>query len=623
MAEAGVGVPADYDKEELENALKGIDKYSFSFEYYRRFVPTDYECHFVAIHPQNPHIFATSSREINYIDIWNENEKVNTLRIDSEKGKFISCVIFHPSEPFLASCSRSGFIKLWNVNPQNIECTELDVYDSLKLSGKRQPFRSITFHPLAPILAAIFDPNKDNVLDNRVILFYISSPSPVRAEIDHLIGESAKPAKQVDKQGEFIHLGSFSLGLGFFDLYIQNIVFHHSLQHLDLLCTALSGQQGMNMYIARVNKTKDGTFDPQLQLANITPPPPLNQGVMEVGRLLYTSAISVNPKEPIPVIAVDCYDSQRGYISPSIQFIEVTDSSGGVKDFSSRFSKEPIVYDKKRSYGKPITYQHGIYSLNFDPTGTMLASCFSFTNDIKLWSFQHGNLLKTITVLEENEGEEGKKKEVYTAVFHPEEINHTFVAGTSCGFVIFNYENKKEMSKDYLDAMHSLVLRTDICSICWTKVSDPMKQPAIHLPNYNEEYLQCGHIFHKKCIDEVIKTNGPCPLCRMKNPVSTSVTPAKYLAARTAAIADRARAASDAAVVGDLSVSSPRTLNFGPSKEQEQQAPPGSNGGGKNKNKYSRKIYRSKSNKSKKNKNKGRSKKLKFRRRYSKKHNNN
>lgn len=619
MAEAKEGIAPDYDKEPLipesydehdrmllENALKGIDKYSFSFEYRRSFVPTDYECHFVAIHPQNPHIFATSSREINYIDIWNENEKVNTLRIYSEKGNFISCVIFHPSEPFLASCSRSGFIKLWNVNPQNIECTELDVYDSLNLSRTRQPFRSITFHPLAPILAAIFDPNKDNVLDNRVILFYISSPSPVRAEIDHLIGESAKPAKQVDKQGEFIHLGSFSLGLGFFDLYIQNIVFHHSLQHLDLLCTALSGQQGMNMYIARVNKTKDGTFDPQLQLANITPPPPLNQGVMEVGRLLYTSAISVNPKEPIPVIAVDCYDSQRGYISPSIQFIEVTDSSGGVKDFSSRFSKQPIVYDEKRSYGKTITYQHGIYSLNFDPTGTMLASCFSFTNDIKLWSFQHGNVLKTITVLEENEGEEGKKKEVYTAVFHPKETNHTFVAGTSCGFVIFNYENKKEMSEDYLEAMRLLTSRQGTCPICLTKMSDPNKQRAIHLPNYNEEYLQgCGHMFHKECIDESIRFNMPCPLCR-GHPATTNVTPMKY-------VLERADSRPDP--VG----SSPRKLNFDPSKQprEEQQAPPGSNGGGKNKNKYSRKIYRSKSNKSKK---KVRSKKLKFRRRYSKKY---
>lgn len=39
------------------------------------------------------------------------------------------------------------------------------------------------------------------------------------------------------------------------------------------------------------------------------------------------------------------------------------------------------------------------------------------------------------------------------------------------------------------------------CSICFSKIN-------------NEHKLECGHVFHKQCIEKWINTNPSCPICR-------------------------------------------------------------------------------------------------------------
>lgn len=57
----------------------------------------------------------------------------------------------------------------------------------------------------------------------------------------------------------------------------------------------------------------------------------------------------------------------------------------------------------------------------------------------------------------------------------------------------------------------------DTCSVC---LSD--YQPKEILKSIPE----CNHYFHATCIDEWLKLNGTCPLCRKSPEISSSPTPA-------------------------------------------------------------------------------------------------
>jgi len=56
----------------------------------------------------------------------------------------------------------------------------------------------------------------------------------------------------------------------------------------------------------------------------------------------------------------------------------------------------------------------------------------------------------------------------------------------------------------------------DICPICSGPMNDPLTQPALrHGPeDAIEEYLTCGHKFHKKCIEPWLAQANTCPSCR-------------------------------------------------------------------------------------------------------------
>jgi WD40 repeat protein len=176
------------------------------------------------------------------------------------------------------------------------------------------------------------------------------------------------------------------------------------------------------------------------------------------------------------------------------------------------------------------------------------------------------------------------------------------------------------------------------CSICGDPMNDPLSQQTLRSGpiDAQELYLECGHKFHKDCIEPWIKQRKPCPLCRAQGGIAQA-TPQRIVKGRDEqeleraktniqSIADKLRirtkryeprvlfgqpaaASSASSAVEVVPVAEPvapvaaeltpnrlraaRLAYF--SKQQQQQQPPPQSEGGKNK--YSRKKYTS--NKSK------------------------
>ena len=172
------------------------------------------------------------------------------------------------------------------------------------------------------------------------------------------------------------------------------------------------------------------------------------------------------------------------------------------------------------------------------------------------------------------------------------------------------------------------------CSICGDPMNDPLSQQTLRSGpiDAQELYLECGHKFHKDCIEPWIKQRKPCPLCRAQGGIAQA-TPQRIVKGRDEqeleraktniqSIADKLRirtkryeprvlfgqpaaASSAVEVVPVAEPVAPVAAELTPnrlraarlayfSKQQQQQPPPQSEGG---KNNYSRKKYSS--NKSK------------------------
>ena len=217
----------------------------------------------------------------------------------------------------------------------------------------------------------------------------------------------------------------------------------------------------------------------------------------------------------------------------------------------------------------------------------------------------------------------------------------------------FKEELKKELQSGTEIAKYGteLVLagrQGEPCSICGDPMNDPLLQQALRSgpADAQEVYLECGHKFHKDCIEPWINQRKPCPLCRVQGSLAQA-TPQRIGQGRQG-LQDLQRQRGARFVAENLVDRSdryqprvPRVLDFGQPaaassapevvaehpasavltqeqlraarlayierrrQEQQQQQLSSENSGGSIKNKYSRK--------------KNMSKKLKFHRRYSKK----
>ena len=179
------------------------------------------------------------------------------------------------------------------------------------------------------------------------------------------------------------------------------------------------------------------------------------------------------------------------------------------------------------------------------------------------------------------------------------------------------------------------------CSICGDPMNDPSTQSALRdgtEDDAEEVYLECGHKFHKDCIEPWIRQRKPCPLCRGSGGL-VEATPQRIVKGREELYDETKLKQSEEikrSIAHDVKRRTqryePRRVLFGEAEppgpaeltleqlraarladierrrkeQQQQQQPPSENSGGGIKNKYSRKKYNSK--------------KSKIRRRYSKKY---
>ena len=114
------------------------------------------------------------------------------------------------------------------------------------------------------------------------------------------------------------------------------------------------------------------------------------------------------------------------------------------------------------------------------------------------------------------------------APVRPVGFNQRFLAVCGSGGVRV-YSCDSDDYRDYREELQSrskiadfgtdlmLSKRQGMCPICLEDMSDPSTQSAIrHGPKETrEKYLTCGHLFHEKCIEQMYKDGGKkCPMCR-------------------------------------------------------------------------------------------------------------
>lgn len=169
------------------------------------------------------------------------------------------------------------------------------------------------------------------------------------------------------------------------------------------------------------------------------------------------------------------------------------------------------------------------------------------------------------------------------------------------------------------------------CSICGDPMNDPLSQQALRSgpADAQEVYLECGHKFHKDCIEPWIKQRKPCPICRGQGGIAKA-TPQRIVKGRDEqeleeskikiqSIADELKSRTNRyqpRVLFGQSAAAPESVASeavppGPAEltqeelraarvayfSKQQQSPSETSGGGKRKNKYSRKKYSSKKSK--------------------------
>ena len=186
--------------------------------------------------------------------------------------------------------------------------------------------------------------------------------------------------------------------------------------------------------------------------------------------------------------------------------------------------------------GKEWTSREAIECVAVHPSSLPLFASGSL-NSVQVWGIDHGDALESLAL---QPGLVPVRSigfnQNFLAVCGPSNVR--IYSCNAEDYRGFKEELQKELKvgseiAEYGTELELAGRQGEPCSICGDPMNDPLSQQALRSgpADAQEVYLECGHKFHKDCIEPWIKQRKPCPICRGQGGIAKA-TPQRIVKGR-------------------------------------------------------------------------------------------